>query len=81
MEQQNSYRALLKIPSLSSLILAATLSRLAGRMFTLTLVLFVLTRFSSPALAGWLTFAAIVPGLVEAPSRVRCLTVWARQRH
>lgn len=40
MEQQNSYRALLKIPSLSSLILAATLSRLAGRMFTLTLVLF-----------------------------------------
>jgi predicted MFS family arabinose efflux permease len=67
MEQQNSYRALLRIPSLSSLILAATLSRLAGRMFTLTLVLFVLTRFSSPALAGWLTFAAIVPGLVVSP--------------
>jgi predicted MFS family arabinose efflux permease len=67
MEQQNSYRALLKVPGLASLILAATLSRLAGRMFMLTLVLFALTRFSSPALAGWLTFAAIVPGLVVSP--------------
>ncbi len=49
------------------LICAATLSRLAGRMFILTLVLFLLARFSSPALAGWLTFAAIVPGLLVSP--------------
>lgn len=67
MEQQNSYRDLLKIPGLSPLIVAATLSRLASRMFVLTLVLFVLARFSSPALAGWLTFAAIVPGLIVSP--------------
>ncbi|HVZ08310.1 MFS transporter [Rhodopila sp.] len=67
MEQQNSYRALVRIPGLTPLIVAATLSRLAGRMFILTLVLFVLAQFSSPALAGWLTFAAIVPGLLVSP--------------
>jgi len=67
MDKQNSYRNLLKIPGLLPLIFAATLSRLAGRMFILTLVLLVLARFSSPALAGWLTFAAIVPGLIVSP--------------
>ncbi len=67
MEPQNSYRALMTVPGLPPLILAATLSRLAARMFSLTLVLFVLARFSSPALAGWLTFAAIVPGLLVSP--------------
>jgi hypothetical protein len=50
MEQQNTCSDLLKIPGLSPLILAATFSCLAGRMFILTLVLFVLARFSSPAL-------------------------------
>jgi hypothetical protein len=67
MEQQNSYRDLLRISGLSPLIVAVILSRLAGRMFILTLVLFVLAKFSSPALAGWLTFAAIVPGLLISP--------------
>lgn len=67
MERQNSYRALLKVPGLCALILAASLSRLAGRMFMLTLVLYVLARFSSPALAGWLIFAAIAPGLLVSP--------------
>ncbi|MEX2697460.1 MFS transporter [Rhizobium mongolense] len=67
MERQHSYRGLLKIPGLFPLILAATLSRLGGRIFVLTLVLFVLAQFSSPAVAGWLTFAAIVPGLVVSP--------------
>ncbi|KVX08991.1 MFS transporter [Burkholderia ubonensis] len=67
MTRQDSYRSLLNIPGLSPLLVAATCSRLAGRMFVLTLVLFVLARFSSPELAGWLTFAAIVPGLVVSP--------------
>ncbi|WP_208245822.1 MFS transporter (plasmid) [Rhizobium sp. T1470] len=67
MERQNSYRCLLKLPGLLPLILAATLSRLAARMFHLTLVLFVLTQTSSPSLAGWLMFAAIVPGLIVSP--------------
>ncbi|APO70356.1 major facilitator superfamily protein (plasmid) [Rhizobium gallicum] len=67
MEQQNSSGGLLKIPSLLPLMLAATLSRLAGRMFVLTLVLCALAQFSSPSLAGWLTFAAIVPGMIVSP--------------
>ena len=36
-------------------------------MFTLTIVLYALTRFASPALAGWLTFAAVAPGLLISP--------------
>ncbi|CEJ15890.1 enterobactin exporter EntS [bacterium YEK0313] len=64
---QSSYRDLMQVPGLPALILAATFSRLAGRMFSLTLVLFVLARFSSPALAGWLTFAAVAPGLAISP--------------
>lgn len=67
MRHQSSYRALTAIPGLKPLVVAATLSRLAARMFILTLVLFVLAQFSSPALAGWLTFAAIVPGLLVSP--------------
>ncbi|KWB78337.1 MFS transporter [Burkholderia ubonensis] len=67
MTRQDSYRSLLNIPGLSPLLVAATCSRLAGRMFVLSVVLFVLARFSSPELAGWLTFAAIVPGLVVSP--------------
>jgi nitrate/nitrite transporter NarK len=36
-------------------------------MFSLTLVLLVLARFSSPTLASLLTFAAIAPGLAFSP--------------
>lgn len=67
MERQSSYRSLLKIPGVFPLVLAVTLSRLAARMFVLTLVLFVLIKFSSPALAGWLTFAAVLPGIIMSP--------------
>jgi MFS family permease len=62
-----SYRDLLRIPDLPALLAATTLSRLAGRMFSLAIVLYALERFSSPALAGWLSFAAVVPGLAVSP--------------
>jgi nitrate/nitrite transporter NarK len=48
-------------------LLATCLSRLAGRMFALTIVLYALTRFGSPVLAGWLAFAAMAPGLLASP--------------
>ncbi len=67
MNRPDSYRSLLNIPGLPPLLVAAIFSRLAGRMFVLTLVLFVLARFSSPEWAGWLTFAAIAPGLIVSP--------------
>jgi MFS family permease len=50
-----------------ALLLATCLSRLAGRMFSLAIVLYALTLFSSPMLAGWLAFAAVAPGLVISP--------------
>lgn len=43
------------------------LARMAARMFSLTLVLFVLARYASPTLAGWLIFAAVTPGLFLSP--------------
>jgi len=67
MERRNSYCELLKIPRVPALILTAGFSRLAGSMFALTLVLFTLAQFPSSALTGWLTFTAIVPGLIVSP--------------
>src|SRR3990170_3531831 len=49
------------------LVLAACLSRLASRMFALVIVLYVLQRFDSPVLAGWVVFASMAPGLVISP--------------
>ncbi len=49
------------------LFLAACLSRLASRMFVLVIVLYVLDRFDSPVLAGWVAFASMAPGLVVSP--------------
>jgi MFS family permease len=62
-----TYRSLLSIPDIPALLGATTFSRLAGRMFSLAIVLYALERFHSPALAGWLSFAAVVPGLVISP--------------
>lgn len=49
------------------LMLAACLLRLAGRIFTLAIVLYVLARFDSPVLAGWVAFASLAPGLIVSP--------------
>ncbi len=62
-----SYRHLLGVPDMRALLLATLLSRLAGRMFALTIVLYALTRMGSPVLAGWLAFAAMAPGLAISP--------------
>jgi MFS family permease len=62
-----SYRQLLRQHDIRALLLATCLSRLAGRMFALAIVLYALTRFDSPVLAGWLAFAAVAPGLVISP--------------
>jgi MFS family permease len=52
---------------MSELFLAACLSRLASRMFMLAIVLYVLDRFDSPVLAGWVAFASMAPGLAVSP--------------
>lgn len=62
-----SYRTLFVIPGMASLVLAACASRLAGRMFMLAIVLYVLDRFQSPALTGWVAFASMAPGMAISP--------------
>ncbi len=62
-----SYRELLAASDVRALLSAAFLSRLAGRMFTLTIVLYALARIGSPVLAGWLAFSAVAPGLLVSP--------------
>ena len=66
--QSGAYRHLLSVPDLPALLTAAMFSRLGGGMFTLTIVLFALTRFASPALAGWLALAAVAPGVAISPA-------------
>jgi MFS family permease len=62
-----SYRRLLGLDGMPELFLAACLSRLASRMFVLAIVLYVLDRFDSPVLAGWVAFASMAPGLAVSP--------------
>lgn len=62
-----SYRELFRIPSLGRILLGMALSRIGGSMLGVAIVLFTLDRFSSPALAGIVTFASVAPGLLVSP--------------
>jgi MFS family permease len=62
-----TYAALLRLPHVRQLFAVACLSRLAGRMFSVAIVLYVLGRFHSPLLAGWVSFASLAPGLAVSP--------------
>jgi predicted MFS family arabinose efflux permease len=61
------YRQLLRLPDMRALLVAACLSRLAGGMFGLSIVLYVLDRYRSPVLAGWVIFTLVAPGLIVSP--------------
>lgn len=67
MDEMASYRDLMMTRGIAPLLLVAGMSRLAGRMFTLTAILFSLQRFHSAEIAGWVSFAAFAPGLVVSP--------------
>jgi predicted MFS family arabinose efflux permease len=62
-----SYWQVLRLPQVSELLTCACLARLAGRMFDLTIILYSLRQFGSPALTGWVAFAAFGPGLIASP--------------
>lgn len=66
-EPPPSYRALLQIPTLGRILLGMAFSRIGGSMFGVAIVLFTLTRYDSPALAGVVTFSSVVPGLIVSP--------------
>ena len=62
-----SYRALLDVPSLWRVLLGMTIARVGGVMVGIVMVLFTLTHYGSPVLAGAVTFASIMPGLLVSP--------------
>jgi len=66
-EASLSYRQLLRLPDVRELLLAACLSRLAERMFMLAIILHALDRFHSAALAGWVAFCSLAPGMMISP--------------
>lgn len=62
-----SYKALLNVPFLGRALLGMQLVRICQSMIGVALVLFSLTRYGSPALAGLVTFASLMPGLLISP--------------
>src|SRR3990172_928156 len=64
---QPSYRALLDVPYIGRVVTSMSLARVAQSMLGVAIVLFTLAEYDSPALAGGVTFASILPGLLFAP--------------
>src|SRR5437870_9505085 len=62
-----SYRALLGLPSVGRLLLGMQIARIAQSMVSVTIVLFALTAYNSPTLAGMATSFSIFPGLLVSP--------------
>ena len=63
----HSYRALLRVPSLGRILLGMAFARVAQAMVAIALVLFTLTEYHSPPLAGLVTFASTFPGIAISP--------------
>lgn len=57
----------MRVPGFPRLYAGLLLGRVSGTMVTIALVLFVLTRYHSPQLAGATAFFAIFPGLLVSP--------------
>jgi len=78
--EERSYRALLSVPSFPRAVVGAQLGRIAGQMGGVAMVLFVLTRYHSPALAGAVVFLSIMPGTLVAPIAGALLDRHGRKR-
>ncbi|MDQ6748382.1 MAG: MFS transporter [Candidatus Dormibacteraeota bacterium] len=75
-----SYRATLAVPGFGRIIGASLIGRGANQMLSVVIVLFVLARFHSPALAGIAVFATIGPSLVVSPVAGALLDRYGRVR-
>ena len=64
---ERSYLAVLRQPGFVRMVSGMQLARIANQMVSVAVVLFVLERYRSPALAGLVTFLSIFPGLVLSP--------------
>ena len=70
----------MRVPGFARLYLGLLLGRMAGSMFFVALVLFVLQRYHSPQLAGATAFMAATPGVVVAPLAGALLDRYGRAR-
>ncbi|HVR88576.1 MAG TPA: MFS transporter [Candidatus Limnocylindria bacterium] len=75
-----SYGALLGVPRFVRLAGATLFVRAAASMWQLALVLFVLQRYGSPALAGISVFLSIAPGVLVSPIAGALLDRYGRVR-
>lgn len=66
-QSETSYRALLAVPWLTRILAAMIIARIAQSMVALAIVLFTLSEYGSPVLAGLVTLAATLPGLLVSP--------------
>ncbi len=62
-----SYRGLLRVPQLSRVLASMMLARVGNGMVGVAIVLFTLDEYDSPALAGLVTLAYILPGILVSP--------------
>lgn len=62
-----SYRALLAVPSLGRVLTGMQIARIAQSMLAIAMVLFTLSTYHSAPLAGLVTFAGLVPGILVSP--------------
>jgi hypothetical protein len=62
-----SFRALFAIPDLPRVVLSMQFARIAQAMTAVALVLFALVEYDSPALAGIVTAAGLLPGILISP--------------
>ena len=62
-----SYRALLAVPTLGRMILGMQVARIAQSMVSVVIVLFTLTRYGSPELAGLVVAVGTLPGIFVSP--------------
>jgi MFS family permease len=63
----HSYRGLLRVPSLKRVLASMMVARVAQAMVGVAIVLFTLDQYDSPALAGVVTLAYLLPGIVVSP--------------
>ena len=70
----------MRVPGFPRLYAGLLLGRMAGSMFMVALVLFVLQRYHSPQLAGAAAFMAALPGVVVSPLAGALLDRFGRAR-
>jgi len=66
-EADRSYRALLRVPTIARVLLGMQVARIAQAMVNVAMVLFTLTVYDSPVLAGLVAVALALPGIIFSP--------------